>query len=464
MKESKDFSSTEKVISESLYADTAKRALYLSLICSLLFLTLGITSYDYLHFFNQNITLWSNLWPRLVFNTLPWLLAALYIQKHKHKPKTKIINWTIFHGLIFIVTGFIHVWPIALNGSPESLIYVGATNGAYFFGTWVILAIPKKIIPICLTITILLVWLPLITIAKITGNLIIFKNVLNDTLFLGPAGFGAGFFISKLYEQIARIKAEKQIEAAKFLGTEVYSAIFEDKKELFKEETRTGYVLYIDIRNSTYMTNNFKKEWEAFGREWMAAASDLVPNNRGNLLKTGGDSLLITFGVFDEALPDLSDIPGIERDEISAENQRWKELTYHCFSCTHKLIQKFQELSKLHFPNTPVKLGAGIDRGPIHRGIRGSDRKMELDIWGDRVNCSSRLQDYSKNLLSHFEKDSSVLVVSPFAGDYIEDQTDFKTHLINDSGIKDFPGIKWVLVKEFPYYLRLANDPGVKAA
>lgn len=89
---------------------------------------------------------------------------------------------------------------------------------------------------------------------------------------------------------------------------------------------------------------------------------------------------------------------------------------------------------------------------------------MELDIWGDRVNCASRLQDFSKALLDKYEKDSSLLVVSPFAGDFLEDQTEFKTCYMKDSGVKDFPGIKWVLVKEYPYYIKAKNESGLKAA
>ncbi len=381
----------------------------------------------------------------------------------KAEPKKKILFWAIANGMIFNLTGWIHIWPQALNGHPETLLFISGQNGAYFFGTWVMLAVPARMILPCLLIAFSTLWGPLFLVASRTNDNIIFLTAINDTASLLLLGFIGGYFVSKLYKEIAFLKAEKQVEAAKFLGTEVYSAIFEDKKELFKEESRTGYVLYIDIRNSTFMTNNHKQRWEEFGRAWIAAASEIVPRNRGNLLKTGGDSLLITFGVFDEALPDLSDIPGIEREEISAENQRWKELTYHCFTCTHKLIEKFQELSKIHFPEIPMKLGAGIDRGPINRGIRGSDHKMELDIWGDRVNCASRLQTYSKNLMSNFEKDSSLLVVSPFAGDYLEDQTDFKTHLISDEGIKDFAGIKWVMVKEYPYYIK-ATQTDLKAA
>lgn len=454
----------KKIVENELYAQTVDRCFYISLVGIVSFLYLGFCSFSYLSKFDPSITFWGNIWPRIIFSCLPWLLLALYMKRSRASNKKKIIFWSIANGLIFNLTGWIHIWPLALSGHPETLLFVSGQNGAYFFGVWVMLALPTSITLHCLVIAITTLWAPFFLIASRTNSPIIFLTTANDTAGLILLGFIGGYFVSRLYKELATIKAEKQIEAAKFLGNDVYSAIYEDKHDLLKEETRTGYVLYIDIRNSTQMTTHYKNRWEAFGKAWMAAAAEIIPGNRGNLLKTGGDSLLITFGVFDEATPDLSDIPGLERDEISAENQRWKELTFHCFTCTHKLILKFQELSKLHFPDVPVKLGAGIDRGPIHRGVRGSAQKMELDIWGDRVNCSARLQDYSKNVASNFEKDSSLLVVSPFAGDYLEDQNNFKTHLITDGGIKDYPGIKWVLVKEYAYYLKATEDSGLQAA
>ncbi len=452
-----------RVASAELFEQAVSRCFYISLVCLLSFFLFGFTSFHFLHEMDPSISLWNNTWPRILFNCVPWILIAIFLKKSKMPAKKKIILWTIFYGILFNITAWIHVWPLALSGHPDVLLYISGSNGAYFFGAWVILAVPPSIMLYCLIINILTIWVPLYTVASQVNNSAVFYTLINDTAFLNILGFVGGYFVSRLYKELAVLKTTQQLETAKFLGNNVYSAIFEGKEELLKEETRNGYILFMDIRDSTQMTSLYRDRWETFGKEWMAAASKIVPAHRGSLLKTGGDSLLITFGVFDEAPVDLSDIPGIEREEIMAEERRWKELTFHCFNCTHKLIEQFQLISDKHFPEHSLRIGAGIDRGPVKRGLRGSEHKMELDIWGDRVNCAARLQDYAKNVATRFDADSSVLIVSPFACDYIDEKTDFRTTPVDGSGIKDFPGIKWVLAREYKYRVRNRMDPGIKA-
>ncbi len=452
-----------RVASAELFVQAVSRCFYISLVCLVSFFLFSFTSFHFIHEMDPSITLWSNTWPRIIFNCIPCALLAWFLKKSKTAANRKIIIWTLCYGIIFNLSGWIHLWPLALKGHPEVLLYISGVNGTYFFGAWVIMAVPPAIMFYCFAISITTIWIPLGYVSYLTSNKAIFLTITNDTAFLNLLGFVAGYFVSRLYKELAVLKTTQQLETAKFLGNNVYSAIFEGKEELLKEETRNGYILFMDIRDSTQMTSLYRERWETFGKEWMSAASKIVPSHRGSLLKTGGDSLLITFGVFDEAPVDLSDIPGIEREEIMAEERRWKELTFHCFNCTHKLIEQFQLISDKHFPELALRIGAGIDRGPVKRGLRGSEHKMELDIWGDRVNCAARLQDYAKNVATRFDADSSVLIVSPFACDYIDEKTDFRTTLVDGSGIKDFPGIKWVLAREYKYRVKNRMDPGIKA-
>lgn len=459
-----DSEAVERLAREDTLSQTVRRAQYFSYILFVAFLAPAYSTLAFLQELSPQVTLWNNFWPRLLFNSLPWLFCAAFLKSKRLSNKNKIVLWTVLYGVIFISSAMVHVWPLAMSGHPTALLFISGANGALFVGIWAILSVPVALIPLCFAVNFFLVCCPLFYVAWASGNKTIFMSTVNDTLFLNLAGFACGYVASKVYYELATIKAQKQMEAAKFLGNEVYSAIFEGKEELLEEDTRNGYVLFIDIRNSTLMMNNHKDRWDQFNKEWMATASEIVPRFRGNLLKTGGDSLLITFGIFDEAPVDLSDIPGIEHDERAAEDRRWRELSHHSFKCTHELFVGFQELAKKHFPETPLRIGAGLDRGPVTRGLRGSDHKMELDIWGDRVNCAARLQDHSKTVAARFKADSSLLVISPYAGDYLGDQSKFLTLPIRAPGIKDFPGLKWVLVKEYDYHQKTEIDPGVKAA
>ena len=101
------------------------------------------------------------------------------------------------------------------------------------------------------------------------------------------------------------------------------------------------------------------------------------------------------------------------------------------------------------FPKEKIRLGAGIDRGFVQCGAHGDVSHREFDINGEPVNCSNRLQEYTKALSSELGLEGSVLVISPYTADYIEDYSAFKRISTEKSPIRNFPLIKWVLVREF---------------
>jgi class 3 adenylate cyclase len=291
-----------------------------------------------------------------------------------------------------------------------------------------------------------------------TGDKTLFSVTVNDTIFVTCSGFACGYFLYQVHFKLAVLAATRQLEAQKFLGKEVYSAIFQEKRENLEDETKHGYVVFIDIRESTFYTNHHRDQWEAFQKAWAKLSSEIVSKNGGNLLKTGGDSILLTFGLFEDT-PDLSDIPGLEKELEEAEARRWRMLTSSCMNCLEQLTRASQQLGVQYFPERPIRIGIGVDRGPIKKGLRGSEHRLELDIWGDRVNCASRLEAYCKVVANQCDPASSIMVLSPFATDHIPDLTTYFRHDVQDGGIKDFPGIRWVMAKEFKSHAQSQSVP-----
>ena len=438
----------EQLVVEAVEQEAAERAAVLSLGCAAVFAVLGFTSYGFLSSTDPQITLIDNLWPRLLFNSIPWILFGNWLKKSKIKNSLKIRGYFLFSCLMFDIAGSIYVWPLALRGHHEVILYVSQANGAYFFGLLAAFAPPRKHLKFCVISFVLIIFIPLSLVTYLSGNRITFNAIVNDTIFVLATATTIGFFAARLFERLAKFEILKQLEAQKFLGKEVYSAIFQEKRENFEDETKHGYVGFIDIRESTYYTNQHPEQWEAFQKAWSKLSSEIVSKSGGNLLKTGGDSLLITFGLFEET-PDLSDLPGIENELQEAEARRWRMLTDSCIQCMEQITLAAHKLGAEYFPEKPIRIGIGVDRGPIKKGLRGSDHRLELDIWGDRVNCASRLEAFCKVVGLGCDPQSSVMVLSPFATDHLRDLVGYVRVPVAENGIKDFPGIRWVLAREF---------------
>jgi class 3 adenylate cyclase len=208
----------------------------------------------------------------------------------------------------------------------------------------------------------------------------------------------------------------------------------------------------MDIRDSTDLTKKHGAKWAEFNKEWLGEAREALANFGGTFVKSTGDGLLAAFGLFDDE-DAVRDLPGLENQNKEADERRWACLTADTFSCLEHLFQKFEEISEKHFPGELMRLGCGLDRGQIYRGIRGSKTHREFDIWGDKVNMSAKLEGFGKEIASDFEPDSSLLIVSPFAVDFLESVSGFKKVDLS-GGLLNKYGLKWVLVRS---YSRISN-------
>lgn len=116
--------------------------------------------------------------------------------------------------------------------------------------------------------------------------------------------------------------------------------------------------------------------------------------------------------------------------------------------CIDDIIDSFIKCGSELIPEEHVAIGCGLDRGPIVRGVRGDENRMEFDVWGDRVNTAAKLEAFCKKLTVGSDS-RGVLVISPFAADYINDCTMYTKVDLPPDVNKSVHGISWVLKKEY---------------
>lgn len=439
-----------RVAEEKYNLSAVNRIIMISWCITIAYILFGFVSYELVHTYAPHVTLIENVWPRIAFNVIPFLCLLKFLYSPKINPVLKINAYIVVYCLVFFISSCIHVWPIALSQDPSIILYVSAANVTYLCATWTIAAIPKKLIWQAIAFVAIFIVIPIFYVVSKSDNSLLFATVANDTMMSVIVGLGCGYLLSRLHWKLELISARQMKESSQFLGEPLQKAIFEGRVELLKEQVVSGYIFFLDIRNSTGLAKKYGGRWDHFCKEWLTLAGRVIQKYNGNFIKSSGDGILGGFGLFDD-MPDLSDIPGIETDLMNVDERRWVDLTKEAFSCLDDIIFQFIQLTQIHFPDDHISIGCGIDRGNITRGIRGGKDKKEFDIWGDRVNIASKLEGLCKDLYKYnnVDESTSLMVVSPFACDYLDNNLLFKKVDLNPTMKKKILGIPWILYKEY---------------
>jgi class 3 adenylate cyclase len=444
-------------IEERTLGDSIDRAIFFSKLLAPVYFFYGFTSHEFLVRFDETISLWSNIWPRLIFNVIPTLLLSWFTKNSQLSNTKKLIFWSIGFATIFHIGAWIHVWPLALDGHPEILTYVHAANIFLFAFAYLVVTPPRSfIISFSVILTLILV-VPLLLVAYAAGDAVIFRLTLNDCIFTITSAIFISITIDRLRSRLAFLELQREEAAKMYLSPVVSKAIFEGKKELLAERKQKGFIVSMDIRSSTPLQNEYRDDWLKFRKAYFREVSIIIAKYRGYLQKTVGDRHVFSFGVVDPDI-DLSDIEGIETELKFAEERRLRGVSDRAFGCLNEIFEKVVTLGPQFIPQTTIRIGAGIDKGEVVCGVQGDeDTGLEFDINGASVNLSDRLEAFGKSISHLFNQDESILIVSPFASDYLSEEALRHYHRVSlddprvKSGIRDFPGVRWILARTWPH-------------
>lgn len=221
-----------------------------------------------------------------------------------------------------------------------------------------------------------------ILLVLISGNLYAWNNLnlvlpLTNSLLLVIVLFGLhmsyGFFIeSHSKRQITKVFGQ-------YVPPELVDEISEHPEALSLDgETREMSVLFSDVRNFTTISESLDpKQLTLFINGFLTPMTKIIHQNRGTIDKYMGDAIMAFWGA-------------PLKDPNHAK---------HSLIAGMKMIEEIKLLSS-NFKDKDwpeIKIGVGINSGPMNVGNMGSEFRMAYTVLGDTVNLGSRLEGLTKN-------------------------------------------------------------------
>lgn len=177
---------------------------------------------------------------------------------------------------------------------------------------------------------------------------------------------------ARSHEELSRRVIERQA-LERFLSSSIVEKILANPDQVhLGGENQTVTILFADIRGFTRMSEKMEPmEVVELLNEYFTEMTDLVFENGGTLDKYLGDGLMAVFGA-PLAKPDDS----TRAVKTAMEMQR----------ALARLNRDWEATGQ-----RSLKIGLGINTGPVTAGNIGSARRMDYTVIGDAVNIASRL-------------------------------------------------------------------------
>lgn len=439
-------------INESVLRGVVSRAGILSGIFCIAFAIYGFSSYEFIKLFKPELTLLNNIWPRLLFNSLPLGLMWYFFRNYKSNIKLKAMAWTVGLPLIFVTACLIHVWPIMYSGNTDIVLYVHSANAFIIAMSYITVSPPPQYLYFQSLLFAGFFVTPMIWMVDRSGNSILVSTILSDLLIAFIVSTFIAIQIFKLRLKIAVFDYKVKKSAAPFLGDMLTKAIYEQKEDLLKERNVNALVVMIDIRSfSEFSNKNEVKLVRSLMNEYHATVSKVFSDRGGFLHKTSGDGHMISFGVMDES-PDLKDLPGYGDEAITAEIKLNRSRFLNALSAIATIAYQFDLLKEKYDIAENISLGIGVSEGDVTVSVHGDENRKELDINGKAVILSSRLESYSKIIRNSVAPTSSVVVMQGDLSRHFQDNYRMfkKWDTIDiDLKVRNFPEIDHVYYHVF---------------
>ncbi|GHV60318.1 adenylate/guanylate cyclase domain-containing protein [Spirochaetia bacterium] len=148
-------------------------------------------------------------------------------------------------------------------------------------------------------------------------------------------------------------------------------------------EPRTATLLFTDIRSFTTMAEVLEP-WEVveFLNSYMTRMIACIDENGGTVDKFMGDAIMAHWGA-------------VTTLDSPAENAL---KAVKAALAMRSALQQFNEGRNGSVKQPRIRIGCGINSGPVVAGQIGSDKRMEYTVIGDTVNMASRTEGLNKKM------------------------------------------------------------------
>jgi adenylate cyclase len=174
------------------------------------------------------------------------------------------------------------------------------------------------------------------------------------------------------HEELARRVVERQA-LERFLSSNIVEKILANPKEIhLGGENQTVTILFSDIRGFTRMSEHMEPHAVVeLLNEYFSEMTDLIFESGGTLDKYLGDGIMAVYGA---PLPKPDD--ALRATKTAIEMQR----------ALVALNRDWENRGQ-----QPLRMGVGVNTGPVTAGNIGSAKRMDYTVIGDAVNLASRL-------------------------------------------------------------------------
>lgn len=179
----------------------------------------------------------------------------------------------------------------------------------------------------------------------------------------------------KVEEQERIVKAFQKYVPASIV--EEYLNNKEDVAAHLQGEVRNVSVMFVDVRNFTGISEKLDaKQVVALLNDFYSFITDSVRKYNGSVNKFIGDEVMAVFGA----------PVGVENSESAA------------VLCAKEIVSDLMMLNSTYEPliGNTLKIGIGINSGPVVAGNMGNEEKLEYSITGDTVNVAKRIEQQTK--------------------------------------------------------------------
>jgi class 3 adenylate cyclase len=412
----------------------------------------GVLSLDLFHQFIPHLTIWENLWPRILLTGLPSLLLGFWYRNYEVRIRTKAYLTIVIMPALLLVASCIYAWPMFFDGNYDAYLYFHATNIIAMSSELAIISAPPWLV-VGQALGFLLIYFgPLIVLFKDHRPLFP-QLIVSDFLMIATILF---FGLRAIYQLRVTLAVEdllRRRKASSFLGKNLTKAIYESNDMKLKDRTGFGFIMSVDIRGYTkFMRDLSSDTTKLFMKDFHSMVASEIYRHGGYLHKTNGDGLIISFGIMDSDV-DMSDIPGLETEEKQAAATKSRRHVKTATEAYQSIAAGVEGLRAKHGIMINLVIGAGLSAGQIDVIIRGDEgTRQELDIEGIAVIRAARLESYSKLLNKSIDSESSFLVLDPELSVWVADPSILRWPITNqEDQVRDFPDIKSVFYRRWKH-------------